>query len=573
MDDGQNEIAAQAVAQRIDAVLASDRAFAALQDGLLDTAELRTRTHAVGHALLTNIAPKAVVGILSASDRHVIAAVTACLRLGHPFLICDPDAPADDTTRVLNYAGATGLLCSGPLASSFDQIPDLCVLDAGLSQGGTADLPNLVSTETAILVATSGTTDRPKIVDLSHANLVAQYAIFADVYGFDADTCALNPLPLHHVDGLIRGPLLALWFNATLLRRHRFSVDQAPAILNDLIAQNATHLITVPAMLRILHRAQDSETYQVSPSLQFILCSADYLDAKLWQAVEADFKVPVVNAYGLSEVVCDALIAGPDDATRVPGTIGIARGLDAVVLDSTGQAVADGDIGELAIRSDTVMRGYMNDPVSTAAVVKDGLLRTGDLVSRRQDGLFDYKGRKKNVVVVGGVTIHPEAVSEVLTSLPNVAEAFVFGNQTDTGEVLIAAICPTPGAGLDPDVIHAACRTHLAPERRPSKIVVLPELPRRASGKVDQTAIVAAATTKNSGASVQDIAAECFRVPVDDLSTQSTPFDTTGWDSLAHMEFIELLEERFDFTMSPLDVAGLMSIADAIEIVERETAQ
>ncbi len=570
MKDSENAQAVVVFSQRIDRVLGQDRLFAVLPDGPLDTAELRARVSSLAQSLLNHTAPDACVGILSKTDRHVIAAVITCLRIGHPFLICDPEAPIEETSNLLKHSGAAILFCEADVTVSFGNYAGLCVLDVGLKTGEEKTLPPVAPSSTAMLVATSGTTDRPKIVELTYVNLRAQFAIFADVYGFDAETRALNLLPFHHVDGLIRGPLLALWFDATLLRPRMFSVAETPAILDDLNAQNATHLITVPAMLRILHRAQDPEIYKVPQSLRFILSSADYLDVGLWKASERDFGVPVVNAYGLSEVVCDALIAGPDDATRIAGTIGAARGVGALVLGADGAEVADGETGELAISGDTVMRGYVGDPESTAQVMEEDVFRTGDLVRKREDGLFDYMGRQKNVVVVGGVTIHPEAVTEVLASFPGVAEAYAFGNQTETGEVLLAAVCPLPGVQLEPEAMYAASRAQLAPERQPSKIVILPELPRRSSGKVDRNAIIAAAAAKNGGTSVQGIAAECFGVSVADLSVASTPFDTPGWDSLAHMEFIEMLEERFDFTMSPMDVAGMMSIGDAIEIVERE---
>ena len=123
---------------------------------------------------------------------------------------------------------------------------------------------------------------------------------------------------------------------------------------------------------------------------------------------------------------------------------------------------------------------------------------------------------------------------------------------------------------LDLDAINEECRKRLSPERQPSRLVILEQLPRRETGKVDQLAIAAAAFPNASKKSVEEIAATCFNVPIENLSDSSSPFDTPGWDSLAHMNFIELLEETFDFTMSPGDVASLMSISDAIEIVRRE---
>lgn len=567
-----NSQAHAALIARIDAALVQDRLIALLPDGPLKAPELRERISGVGQALLDHATPGATIAISCRTDRFVIAAVTACLRLGYPVLICDPQGTTEETSALLKHCEASVLVTDifpNPFA---DQVPELFVLDATNIKAGdeARQFPLTTPPPTALLVATSGTTDKPKVVALSHANLLAQYQIFSDVYGFDANTRALNILPLHHVDGIIRGPLLALWYGAVLIRTRSFSPQASLDVIADIETHNATHLITVPAMLRILHRAYDTRTFHMPPSMRFILCSADHLDANLWRMAEQDFGVPVVNAYGLSEVVCDALIAGPDKESRVIGSIGVARGLVAKVIGADGQDCADGETGELVIIGDTVMQGYVSNQAGTAEVLQDGNFRTGDLVQRRADGVFLYMGRKKNVVVVGGVTINPEAVTEVLSSLPGVAEACAFGHNTETDEALLAAVCPLPGSQLDLDAINEECRKRLSPERQPSRLVILEQLPRRETGKVDQLAIAAAAFPNVSKKSVEEIAATCFNVPIENLSDSSSPFDTPGWDSLAHMNFIELLEETFDFTMSPGDVASLMSISDAIEIVRRE---
>ncbi|CAN0605709.1 unnamed protein product, partial [Ectocarpus sp. 12 AP-2014] len=176
----------------------------------------------------------------------------------------------------------------------------------------------------------------------------------------------------------------------TLIRTRCFSAQACPDIFVDLAHHCVTHLITVPAMLRILHRALDPTCIQMPASMRFVLCSADHLDETLWQSAEKDFGVPVVNAYGLSEVVCDALIAGPDSESRVVGSIGVARGLEAKVIGVDGQDCADGQTGELVIIGDTVMQGYVADPEATANVLQNGAFRTGDLVQRREDGLYSY---------------------------------------------------------------------------------------------------------------------------------------------------------------------------------------
>ena len=346
-----------------------------------------------------------------------------------------------------------------------------------------------------MLIFTSGTTSSAKAVEIGYDTLLAQLDIFAEAYGFDAGIRLFNLLPLHHTDGLTRGPISALWFGGTLVRPFPFSVQAVPRLLDRIAADAVTHLIAVPAMLRIIERiGLDRPDAFRGPDFRFVLCSADYLDAGLWGRFEDRFGVPVANAYGLSEVVCDALFAGPGDATRIAGTIGRPIGVTAQVVDADGTPVAPGDTGELVLGGPTVMRGYFDAPELTAEVLDNGAFRTGDLVRQRPDGLYEFVGRRKTVIVSGGVTIHPEGVTAVLSTMPGLAEAYAFGQPDPArGERLVAAVAPAPNADITVEQVWAFCRDHLSPERIPVEIHVLDRLPRTASGKVIRSELVGAA--------------------------------------------------------------------------------
>ncbi|CAN0475704.1 unnamed protein product, partial [Discosporangium mesarthrocarpum] len=378
-------------------------------------------------------------------------------------------------------------------------------------------------------------------------NLIAQLTIFDEVYGFDSGTRLLNLLPLHHVDGLIRGPLTALWFGGYLYRQTPFSVQNVPAILNALTEKDITHFITVPAMLRIVARiGSDKRDAFSGPNFRFILCSADLLDAQLWSHVEETFKIPVVNAYGLSEVVCDALFAGPENATRRIGSLGRPYGCTAMVLDDDFSPVPAGETGELVLSGPTVMRGYFNAPDITRTVLRDGAFHTGDYVRINPDGLYDFVGRKKTAIVSAGATIHPETVAIILSTMPGVAEAVAFGvPDTARGEKLVAAIAPQPGQEITSADAFAFCRKHLSAERTPAEFRIMTSLPRGASGKVliaeliggtaNDVAVLAeepATFVEESGGleeKVCAVAAKCFNVDATGLSAESTPFNTDGW--------------------------------------------
>lgn len=575
----------QDLSHRILSGLGSERVVAHLPDGPLRSGDLRDQAARLSEALARGgVQRGARLLVVARSDRAVVIAVTACLGFGYGVMVCDPAMPEAELQALVGVFDPAALVGDGdslhravPVAAPQPLTDDLYgVFRADAAPVSPQDGPGL-------FVHTSGTTSRPKIVALGHDALLAQLDSFRAVYGFDETARLSNPLPLHHVDGLIRGPVAALWFGATLLRHRPFSVAEGPALLADLAAERATHLITVPAMLRLLMRLDAFRTPgRFGPQFDFILCSADYLDAGLWSQAEAQFGVPVVNAYGLSEIVCDALFAGPDPATRQIGTIGRPVGVTARVLDNHGHPVPPGQAGELVLSGPTVMRGYFGDPDMTATVLRDGGFFTGDIVRARTDGLFEYLGRKKNVVVVGGVNVHPEHVAECLAGLDPVGESYAFGHGGDQGERLIAVVTPAEGHAIDMEAVWRGCREKLPAKAQPSEIVMVPALPRVASGKVDRAALIALALREQTdlgaeaGArkpSVLEIAARCFNVPVEELSEDSTPFDTAGWDSLAHVAFIEDLEETWNFTMSAEDIALMLSLGDAMDIVARETGQ
>ncbi len=599
--------------RRIDGQLerGAEKPFAELDDGPLSYAALAGEIGRLGAAFaaLGLVAGDRAV-IFSRHDRSTVTLFLALLRAGLTPVVGDGQGPPDEiaalvrTCRPAIVFADTAIVAASGLREAFAQLE---VVELGAGAGSDPCAPTLaavlaartasealpgattattgtpaaalaaaVAPEVAMLVFTSGTTSIPKAVELTHANLVAQLAIFADVYGFDADSRLLNLLPLHHVDGLVRGPLTALWFGASVDRTPAFSVAGVPALLASVAARRITHFITVPAMLRIVERIGSAQPRAFrTPDFRFVLSSADHLEAAQWARFEATFGVPVVNAYGLSEVVCDALFAGPAAATRRIGSLGATSGCSARVVGDDGRELPRGRTGELVITGPTVMRGYFEAPGLTAQVLQQGVFRTGDYFRVADDGLFEFVGRKKTAIVSAGVTLHPESVTSVLATMPGVAEAFAFGVPDSTrGERLVAALAPIPGgAPLSAADAAAFCRARLPPERVPAEFLVVEALPRSAAGKVlaQELQATAAARTQAGAAppsvDVFAIAARCFNCPVETLTAESTPFNTEGWDSLAHMAFIEELEASFELRFSAVEITQILSLGDAAGLV------
>ncbi|MCF8466634.1 MAG: AMP-binding protein [Sneathiella sp.] len=582
---------------RFDKVLedGGNRVFADLSGGIVTYAELLREMNQLDSAFQDiglSVGDRAA--IFSKNERAVIVLFLSLLRSGYTPVIGDGDATATEFKECLEVCQPAIVFADTSLSSTpsieqtvsssrivqIDQEPKTTTSKAKFSLSQLFNIPEnperrqiTEPPELAMLVFTSGTTSMPKAVELTHGNLVAQLRIFSEVYLFNSDTKLLNLLPLHHVDGIIRGPLTALWFQGSIHRPIPFSVQNTPRILSSIAAKRLTHFISVPAMLNIIERVgrTESDTFQ-TPSFKFVISSADLLTEQLWKRVEQTFNIPVVNAYGLSEVVCDALFAGPDQETRKIGSIGIPVGCEAAILDNSGKSVAIGEVGELTISGPTVMRGYFNDEELTKQVIKGGNFHTGDLVRQREDGIYEFVGRKKTAIVSAGVTINPEAVTKVVCEIPGVAEAIVFGvDDANRNQRLVAAIVPETGRTISSTEAAAYCREHLSSERRPSEFHILDALPRTASGKVQMKELTSLASMKHADLPEKDvlsIAASCFGVLKEGLSANSTPFNTEGWDSLAHMTLIEELELQFEIMFSAHQIAQISSLGDAIEFVD-----
>jgi long-chain acyl-CoA synthetase len=211
----------------------------------------------------------------------------------------------------------------------------------------------------------------------------------------------------------------------------------------------------------------------------------------LSESVRAEFEgygAPViVEGYGLTEASPVTHVNPPGDGNR-PGSIGqplIDTQAKIVDLVNGTEELPDGIPGELLIRGPQVMKGYWNNPLATAEVLRDGWLFTGDIAVRDREGYFTLVDRKKDIIKTSGFLVYPAEVEEVLRTFAGVAEAAVVGvSDVEKGEAVKALIVPHPGVKLDLKAFEAHCREHLGKQKRPKFVEVVGELPKNFLGKV-----------------------------------------------------------------------------------------
>jgi long-chain acyl-CoA synthetase len=553
--------------------------------------------------------------ICSASELDVIVLYLAAMRLGVTPALIDPQCSLDEALVLIRAARARALFVDARLAdapqldeallsggrtirvcggastatgASAPCVPDASCFPAVMDRLEPLEpLPvSLPDSTSAFILFTSGTTSRPKGVEASLGAVTAHMATMHRQYGYDEHSVVLNGLPLHHSDGINHGPVNIMAAGGTVYRTGTFSVQQLPHILQMIATRGITHMITVPTVLALIERLGDGHADAFrTPSFRFVSSTAGPLDEGLWRRFEERFGTMVVNSYGLTETICEGFYCGPDPQTRRIGTIGKPVDIEARIVTAEGADAGPNQMGELLLRGSCVMKGYFDAPEETAAVLRDGWLYTGDLALRDADGFYTITGRKKNVIISGGINVYPEDVSRAIARMPGIVDAVTLGVADETwGERVVSCVVTArPGAPTAEQVIEH-CRAHMAREKVPSQVLILEQLPRGPSGKVALPEVrslvaarLAAAEAQVSDAiawspeqvseRVMQLAAQSFKTTLSELTLDSEAESTPGWSSLAHMDFLLGIESTFGLKLSPADMLSIISLGDAIDLV------
>lgn len=475
-------------------------------------------------------------------------------------------------TMRVNSAASNNLLNKllGKNKASSDTYPHCCNTLAP-SQTKVVIDPDSIAYE----LFTSGTTAQAKAVQISHAALSAQLATFSHHFHYQMNSRILNVLPMHHADGLIQGPLLAYYNRAALFRPCTFSAQTLMHFLGTILRENISHVILVPLQINYIYRLGNGyeDAFQ-SPDFQCVVATAAFLDSHLWQAFEQRFQVAITNVYGLTETVTASLFSGPDQDTRRVGSIGKPIDCRAKIITADGNEVASGNVGELCIQGPHLMSGYFANPSSTAQVLRDGWLHTGDLVKQDSEGFYYHVGRVKNVVISAGFTIYPEEISEALQQHASVQEALALGLPASNGEETLVACIVSSDANLSSETLIEYLRQRLSSHKIPQRIFMVTDLPKGPSGKVLLSKLCESLQQQtnhtpmdNVYQQILQIAARSFQIPIDKLHGHASPAQTAGWTSLAHMEFINSLEKHFQVRLSPRDIMAIDNLNKASSIL------
>ena len=350
---------------------------------------------------------------------------------------------------------------------------------------------------------TSGTTGRPKGAMLSHGNLHAlAQAYLCDIDQLDETDALLHLGPQSHAAGLFCLAHIAKGSNQVLPASGGFDVKEMVDLINH-YAQ-AT-LFLAPTMMRRLFASADLQRLNVS-HIRTVLCGSAPVYAEDVRAALQAFGLRFWNGYGQGESPC-TITAMPKHLYRDDGSadyaerlvsVGIARtGVEVRVLGPDGNRLAPGEIGEIVVRGDVVMSGYLNDPEATARALQGGWLHTGDLGAFDARGFLFLKDRSKDLIISGGSNIYPREVEEVLLNCPAVEEVAVVGTpDPEWGESVVAFIVVRAAMAVDAAELDQLCIAHMARYKRPKRYCFVDALPKSNYGKVLKTELRQQALTR-----------------------------------------------------------------------------
>lgn len=478
-----------------------DSVFLQLVDGSTITHATFLQTAAQYAGLLTSLGlkPGDRLAVQIAKSPQALALYAACVQAGIVFLPLNIAYTATEIAYFVENSGAQVLVCDPSNTSALMPVANACsaqIEDMDANGGGSfcekADaFPKSFGTaertedDLAAFLYTSGTTGRSKGAMLTQGNLLSNARVLVSEWEFTSEDVLLHALPIFHTHGLFVASNVSLLAGGKMIFLPQFKLD-------DIIAQlpNATTLMGVPTFYtRLLD--DDRFTKELVNHMRLFVSGSAPLLAETHVKFEERTGSRILERYGMTETNMNT--SNPYHGERRAGTVGFPLpGTELKITDSqTGEALSQGEIGEIEVRGPNVFRGYWQMPEKTAEELRsNGFFITGDLGLIDSDGYVHIVGRNKDLIIAGGYNIYPKEIELLLDCEEHVLESAVIGvPHPDFGETVVGILVPDNTGTPDLDVIKTNLAGSLARFKHPQRLVILPELPRNTMGKVQKKAL------------------------------------------------------------------------------------
>ncbi len=449
-------------------------------------------------SILTNIGltKGTTASIVFENGLEFISIFLAISKTGATVAPLNPEYTIDEFKFYMNDTDSKFLILSSKSNASINAANQLSIQIINVSMGNSGTLSlykdNVQLTKQKIIIPpepddialflhTSGTTSQPKGVPLTHLNLMTSLSNISSSYNLTNEDTALLVMPLFHVHGLIGVSLSTLFSGGTLVIPPKFS---ASTFWNHQNIHEATWYSAVPTIHQILLMRAEKDNAP-KKSFRFIRSCSAALAPSVFKDLETRFGAPVLEAYGMTEAShqMSSNLLPPFD--RSPGTVGQGTGVEISIMNEFGTLLNPNNPGEVVIKGENVTLGYHNNPSANAEAFTNGWFRTGDQGEISNSGILTLTGRLKELINRGGEKISPLEVDATLIKHPNIVEAVCFGaSDIKYGEVVHAAIVTSES--ISASEIQSFCSDHIADFKIPSKIYIVDQLPRTATGKIQR---------------------------------------------------------------------------------------
>jgi len=428
----------------------------------------------------------------------MVVAMFGAWRLGAVVVPINHKMQAPEVDYILGHAGAKLCVFDGSLAQVVQRLqtavtllgtdteaPGFASFDALLQTAGTFDAPPPADDAVAEILYTSGTTGRPKGCVLTHRSVCVAAMTSALALSMHRDERTLMAMPLWHSSPLNNWMLGTLYVGGTVILLREYHPLHFLQTAQD---ERATLYFGAPV------------SYLLPLQMKIDVASFDLSSVRAWiyggGPIGADTARQLVHVYrsdrfyqvfGMTETGPSGTVLYPEEQVTKAGSIGrvATPGLDMRVVRTDGTDAGTGEIGEIWLKSDSCMQGYLDDEAATREVLRDGWYRSGDLARLDADGFLFVVDRTRDMIITGGENVYSKEVEDVLAAHPDIQDVAVIGRpHAEWGETVVAMLVPRPGTQPDLEAIKAFAAQRLARYKVPREFQLRDALPRTPTGKL-----------------------------------------------------------------------------------------
>jgi long-chain acyl-CoA synthetase len=426
------------------------------------------------------------VSLLLPNSAEYIIAYFACWQLGALAGPVNGHLKEQEISYVVTNSESKLILVNSEFLSKVESIGVPRVVfdhEAEASHGFNGQSTDLSEEDEAIIIYTSGTTGKPKGCLLTHGNVIANARQIGEWLGFTEDDRLLTIMPLFHMNAVSVTTMSALYAGGSTVVSPKFSASRFWNIISDYQITSFGSVATMLSML--LGTYPDGVPAGLkTDQLRFAMCGSAPVPAEVLRRFEKTFDCLVIEGYGLSESTCRSTFNPPDERRR-PGSCGLPIGNEMRVVDEDDRDVPDGELGEIVLRGENILKGYFKNEAATATAFRNGWFHTGDIGYRDADGFYFIVDRKSDMIIRGGENIYPREIDEVLYQHPQIAAAAVIGIPDELyGEDVAAVVVLKPDAKVSEAEVIEFCKARLADYKCPKTVRFVEEIPKGPTGKL-----------------------------------------------------------------------------------------